>query len=77
MQACAPEIERRLRWHCRPGSLSRSRRVDETYIKVNGKRAYLYRAVDSRGDTIDLHLSQNRNAKAAKRFLGKALRDRR
>ena len=73
MQAYAPEIERRLRWHFRPGSLSRSRRVDETCIKVKGKRAYLYRAVNSRGDTIDFHLSQTRNANAARRFLGKEL----
>ena len=70
----APEIERRLRWHCRPGSLSRSWRVDETYIKVKGKWTHLYRAVDSRGDTIDFRLPQTRNAKAAKRFPGKALR---
>ncbi len=74
VQAYAPEIERRLRWHCRPGGLSPSWHVDETYIKVKGKLAYLYRAVDSRGDTVDFHLSQTRNAKAAKRFLGKALR---
>ena len=74
VQAFAPEIERRLRWHCRPGSLSRSWRVDETYIKVEGKWAHLYRAVNSRGNTIDFRLSQTRNAEAAKRFLGKALR---
>ena len=48
--------------------------MDETYIRVKGKWAYLYRAVNSRGDTIDFHLSQTRNAEAAKRFLGKALR---
>ncbi|KKC23898.1 hypothetical protein WP12_22325, partial [Sphingomonas sp. SRS2] len=36
--------------------------------------AYLYRAVDKRGDTIDFYLSPTRSAKAAKRFLGKALR---
>src|SRR3546814_7821513 len=35
---------------------------------------YLYRAVDKRGDTIDFYLSPTRSAKAAKRFLGKALR---
>ena len=74
MQACAPEIERRLRRHIRPGNLSRSWRVDETCIRVNGKRAYLHRAVNSRGDTIDFHLSQTRSARAARRFLGKALR---
>jgi len=41
---------------------------------VRGKWTYLYRAVDKRGDTIDFYLSPTRSAKAAKRFLGKALR---
>lgn len=35
--------------------------------------AYLYRAVDSRGETIDFLLSAKRDAAAAKRFLRKAL----
>ncbi|MBG9537545.1 DDE-type integrase/transposase/recombinase, partial [Bacillus thuringiensis] len=48
-------------------------RVDETYLKIKGKKMYLYRAVDSEGNTIDFYLSQRRNAKAAKRFLKKAL----
>src|SRR3546814_1612028 len=48
--------------------------LDETYVKVRGKWTYLYRAVDKRGDTIDFYLSPTRSAKAAKRFLGKALR---
>jgi IS6 family transposase len=30
--------------------------MDETYVKVNGRWAYLYRAVDSRGRTVDLSL---------------------
>jgi transposase, IS6 family len=34
---------------------------------------YLYRAVDSEGNTIDFYLSMNRNAKSAKRFFKKAL----
>jgi len=41
-----------------------------------GSRAagtYLYRAVDSRGQTIDFLLSAKRNAAAAKRFFRKAL----
>ena len=34
---------------------------------------YLYRAVDSKGNTIDFYLSKTRNHKAAKRFFKKAL----
>jgi len=48
--------------------------VDETYVKAKGKWAYLYRAIDKRGCTIDFYLSSTRNAYAAKRFLSKALR---
>jgi transposase-like protein len=42
-------------------------------VKVRGKWAYLYRALDKQENTIDFYLSPTRNAKAAKRFLGKAL----
>ena len=66
-------MERRLRWHWRRPR-SGSWRVDETYVKVRGKWAYLYRALDKFGNTIDFYLSATRNTKAAKRFLGKALR---
>ena len=45
------QLRRKLR---RPNG---SWRVDETYIKVAGKWTYLYRAVDSSGDTIDFLLS--------------------
>ena len=73
VQRYAPEIEKRMRWQWRrPGSTSW--RVDETYIRVGGKWVYLYRAVDKFGDTIDFYLSSTRNTKAAKRFLGKALK---
>src|SRR6185437_13603306 len=47
-------------------------RVDETYVKVKGRWMYLYRAVDSRGQTIDFMLSAKRDADAAKRFFRKA-----
>lgn len=49
-------------------------RVDETYIKVKEQWMYLYRAVDSRGNTIGFSLSKTRNHKAAERFFKKALR---
>ena len=65
-------MEKRLRWQWRrPGS--GSWRIDETYVRVRGRWAYLYRALDKFGDTIDFYLSATRNTKAAKRFLGKAL----
>ena len=67
----SPEIEKRIRRHLRP--TNDSWRVDETYIKVKGKWKYLYRAVDSDGDTIDFMLSSKRDRKAAKRFFKKAL----
>ncbi|NJD85465.1 IS6 family transposase, partial [Candidatus Erwinia dacicola] len=47
--------------------------LDETYVEVNGRWAYLYRAVDSRGCTIDFYLSSRRHTKAAYRFMGKLL----
>ena len=72
VQHVAPEMERRLRWQWR-WPRSRSWRIDETYVKVRGQWAYLYRALDKLGNTIDFYLSATRNTKAAKRFLGKAL----
>jgi transposase, IS6 family len=48
--------------------------VDETYIKIKGTWTYLYRAVDSEGNTLEFLLSPTRDAEAAKRFLVKALR---
>ena len=40
---------------------NRSWRVDETYVRIAGKWSYLYRAVDSTGETIDFLLSPNRD----------------
>ena len=48
---------------------NRSWRVDETYIKVAGNWAYLYRAVDSAGGTIEFMSSPKRDLMAAKLFL--------
>ena len=47
--------------------------VDETYVKVAGNWAYLYRAVDSAGATLEFMLSPNRDLIAAKMFLRLAL----
>jgi len=63
----APVLNERLRRHVRrPAG---SWRVDETYIRVSGRWTYLYRAVDSGGDTIDFLMSPKHHAAAAKLFL--------
>ncbi len=48
--------------------------MDETYVKVKGQWMYLYRAVGSEGNTIDLYLSQTRHHTDAKYFFKKDLR---
>ena len=72
VQAYAPELEKRCRPHLKP--TNDSWRVDETYIEVKGEWKYLYRAVDSQGNTLDFLLSAKRNARAAERFFRKALK---
>jgi IS6 family transposase len=71
IQAYAVELEKRIRPHVRMSN--GSWRVDETYVKVKGRWMFLYRAVDSRGRTIDFLLSAKRDTEAAKRFFRKAL----
>src|SRR6187200_3755261 len=48
--------------------------MDETYVKIKGKSAYLYRAVDKEGHTIDFLLTPTRDQDAAEAFLRKAIR---
>jgi transposase, IS6 family len=71
VQFYAPELDRR----CRPfvKATADSWRVDETYIKVKKEWVYLYRAVDSQGNTLDFFFSPTRDAKAAKCFFLKTL----
>ena len=38
-----------------------SGRLEETYLKVKGKWTYYYRMIDSKGATIDFHLSKTRD----------------
>jgi DDE domain len=49
IQAYAVELEKQIRPHLRMSN--GSWRVDETYVKVKGRWMYLYRAVDSCGQT--------------------------
>lgn len=67
-----PLLEKVFRKRKRPVGISW--RMDETYIKVQGKWKYLYRAVDKEGDTIDFLLRAKRDKTAALRFFEKAMR---
>jgi putative transposase len=67
----APEFDKQFRRRQRP--VGRSWRLDETSVKIKGKWAYLYRAVDKDGHTIDFLLTPKRD-RAAAAFLCKAIR---
>ncbi|HEY0173827.1 MAG TPA: IS6 family transposase, partial [Pyrinomonadaceae bacterium] len=55
VQRYAPEINRRMRPHLKMSGTSY--RIDETYVKAGTGWKYLYRAVDSAGDTTEFLLS--------------------
>lgn len=66
-----PLLDKAFRRHKRP--VGRRWRMDETYIKIKGQWKYLYRAVDTAGQTIDFLLTAKRDAAAALRFFRKAI----
>jgi transposase, IS6 family len=71
VQVYSPELNKRCQPHFK--RTNKSYRVDETYIKVKAQDKYLYRAVDSTGQTIDFLLTAKRDTAAAKRFFEKYL----
>jgi transposase, IS6 family len=72
VQHYAPEINKRIRPHLKLAGASY--RVDETYFKVGKNCKYLYRAIDSTAQTIEVMLSAKRDVSAAKRFFKKMMR---
>ena len=48
--------------------------LDEVFVKINGKRHYLWRAVDSEGMVLDVLMQTRRNARAAKAFFKQVLK---
>jgi putative transposase len=65
--ALAEDLRRRRR-----GKAGRSWYVDETYLKVQGRWCYLYRAIDRAGALVDVLLSERRDMAAAKAFFRSA-----
>ena len=53
----------RWRWH-----------LDEVFVKINGERHYLWRAVDHEGEVLESFLTKTRDKTAALKFLRKAMR---
>lgn len=68
-----PLLDKAFRRHKR--TVGRRWRMDETYIKIKGQWKYLYRAVDTAGQTVDFLLAAKRDAAAALRFFRKAIRN--
>jgi len=51
------------RWH-----------LDEVFVSINGKRMYLWRAVDSEGEVLDILAQSRRNKRAALKLMRKLLK---
>ena len=48
--------------------------LDELFVKIQGRRRYLWRAVDQDGDVIDILVQARRDRQAATRFFRKLLK---
>ena len=51
------------RWH-----------LDEVFVSINGKRMYLWRAVNSEGEVLDILVQSRRDRKAAQKLMWKLLK---
>ena len=51
------------RWH-----------LDEVFVKINGERHYLWRAVDHEGEVLESFVTKTRDRKSALKFLKKTMR---
>ena len=51
------------RWH-----------LDEVFVKINGERHYLWRAVDHEGEVLESSVTKTRDKKSALKFLKKTLK---
>lgn len=47
--------------------------VDEVFLRMNGRRVYLWRAIDEQGQVLDILVQARRDAAAAERFFRRLL----
>ena len=59
----------------RRGRLGDTWYLDEVFVNIQGRRQYLWRAVDQDGDVIDILVQSRRNRQSATRFFRTLLRD--
>ena len=52
------------RWH-----------LDEVFVSINGRRLYLWRAVDSEGEVLDILVQRRRDKRAALKLMRKLLKN--
>ncbi len=67
-----PEYAKKLRK--RQGRLGDTWFMDEVFVKINGVRHYLWRAIDQDNSVIDILVQKRRDKRAAKRFFRKMLK---
>ena len=65
-QRFGPVYARRLRR--RGGRMGDTWHLDEVFVTIQGRRQYLWRAVDEDGDVLDILVQSHRNRRAAVRF---------
>ena len=65
-QRFGPVYARRLRR--RRGQMGDTWHLDEVFVTIQGRRQYLWRAVDEDGDVLDILVPSHRNRRAAVRF---------
>ncbi len=56
------EVRRGKSWH-----------LDEVFLRMNGRRVYLWRAIDEHGQVIDVYVSPHRAAEDAKAFFRRSI----
>ena len=71
-QTFGPDYARRLRR--RRGQMGDTWYLDELFVNIQGRRHYLWRAVDQDGDVIDILVQSRRDRGAATRFFRKLVK---